>query len=337
VPISHPIAADSLQLTAANLHDSLAPFVRPAPVTLTAGQTIGDAHSAVRGVVSSRDIHDFYVLDEHDRLAGVVSIRQLLAAKPEDHVGHVMSHEVVAIPSWATVLIASEYFATRKRKAFPVIHDDGTLAGDVDIGLFTSQVLDVARQNYDDIFQLLGIHATAMRTPWTSYVDRFPWLLSNIAAGLFCAFIAAQFEGLLREVVVLALFIPIVLALAESVSMQSVTLTLQSLSDDSVKPRRIMAALWKEARTGLLLGVSAAAIVAAVVFAWRRDATGALVVGGAITGSILMACVFGVFLPTLVRAFKVDPRIAAGPLVLATTDIVTLGSYLALGTMVGKW
>jgi len=324
----------SARLTSANLHDPVLPFVRPIPVTLRTTQTVGDAHAAVRAARSARDVLYFYVVDEEERLAGVVPVRHLLAAPLEDCVEKVMIPGVVAIPSWATVLVASEYFASRKLKAFPVIRDDGTLAGVVDVGLFTGELINVARETYDEIFQLLGVHATAIGSPWASYRDRFPWLLSNILAGLFCAFIAAQFESVLQHVVVLALFIPIVLALGESVSMQSATLTLQSLSEDSLRPRRIVAALWREARTAVLLGFSAAALVGLVVWGWRQDVMGALVVGGSIAASILMACLFGVLLPTVLRACKADPRIAAGPLVLATTDVVTLLLYLGLGSRV---
>jgi magnesium transporter len=134
--------------------------------------------------------------------------------------------------------------------------------------------------------------------------------------------------------VVLALFIPIVLALAESVSMQSATLTLQTLSDDSVRPARILHALWKEARTALLLGLSCGAVVSAVVFAWRQDPSGATVIGGAIAASMVAACLYGVLLPTLLRAFKADPRIASGPLVLASADVTTLVVYLGLGARI---
>jgi magnesium transporter len=257
-----------------------------------------------------------------------------LGAQPDQRVDEVMMADVVAIPSWATVLVASEYFATRKLLAFPVIHDNGELAGVVDIGLFTSEVINLARLTYEDIFQLIGVHATAMRTPWTSFKDRFPWLVSNIAGGLLCAVIASRFEMLLDNIVVLALFIPIVLALAESVSMQAATLTLQSLSDDALTMRRVGAALWKEARTALLLGVISGALVAGVVMVWRRDALGALVIGGAIGASMITACMFGVLLPTLIRACKADPRIAAGPLVLASTDVATLLFYLGLGAAV---
>jgi magnesium transporter len=322
------------QLTSRNLHDPILPLARPVPVTLSTAQFIGEAHAAMRAASKARECPYFYVLDEEQRLAGVVPVRELLTAPLDQRVDAVMVPGVVAIPSWATVLVASEYFASRKLKAFPVINDNGTLAGMVDVGLFTGDILDLARETYDEIYQLLGVHATAMRTPWTSFLDRFPWLLSNMAGGLLCAVIASRFEHLLQQVVVLSLFIPVVLALAESVSMQSATLTLQSLSTESLRPRRILAALWREARTALLLGASAAAVVAAAAFAWRRDAMGALVLGGAIAFSIVAACLFGVLLPTLVRLVKADPRIAAGPLVLASTDVVTLMFYLWLGSVV---
>jgi magnesium transporter len=71
--------------------------------------------------------------------------------------------------------------------------------------------------------------------------------------------------------------------------------------------------------------------VAAVVIAWRRDPLSALAIGGAIAASMLAACLYGVLLPTLLRAFKADPRIASGPLVLASADVTTLVVYLGLG------
>jgi magnesium transporter len=318
-------------LSAANLHDPILPLVRPVPVTLKAGQTIADALATVRMSISTTHIHYFYVVDDARKLIGVVPARHLLAADPAERVEAVMITDVVAVPSWATVLVASEYFASRKLLAFPVIQDNGELVGVVDVSLFTSEVIDLARRTYDDIFQLLGVHATAMRTPWTAFKDRFPWLLSNIAGGLLCAVIASQFELLLDHVVVLALFIPIVLALAESVSMQSATLTLQALSDESIKPARIAHDLWKEARTALLLGLSCGGVVAAVVIGWRRDPMSALVIGWAIAASMLAACLYGVLLPTLLRAFNADARIASGPLVLASADVTTLVVYLGIG------
>ena len=76
--------------------------------------------------------------------------------------------------------------------------------------------------------------------------------------------------------------------------------------------------------------------MSAVVIAWRRDLASALVIGGAIAASMVAACLYGVLLPTLLRAFKADPRIASGPLVLASADVTTLVVYLGLGARLGS-
>ena len=135
----------------------------------------------------------------HEQLVGVVPARRLLAAAPEQTVRDIMDDNVVAIPDWATVLIASEYFATRRLLAFPVVNAAGQLVGVVDVNLFTDEVIDLAKRTYDDIFQLIGVHGTAQRSPWIAFRDRFPWLLCNIAGGLLAAFIASRFEHLLQR------------------------------------------------------------------------------------------------------------------------------------------
>jgi magnesium transporter len=255
-----------------------------------------------------------------------------LSAPSERLIREVMIDDVVAIPDWATVLIASEYFATRRLLAFPVVNANGELQGVVDVGLFTDEVIDLARRTYDDIFQLIGVHGTAQRSTWSAFRDRFPWLLCNIAGGLICAFIASRFEHLLDEVVVLALFIPIVLALGESVSMQSLTLTLQNLADGPIVWKRLAAALWKEFKTALTLGVGCATVVGAVVTLWRGEAAVAAVIFGAISLSMIFASLLGVAFPAMLRALRADPGIAAGPVALAAADVATLLFYFGLGT-----
>lgn len=318
-------------LSAAQLHEPILPLARPPHVVLHPDQTIAQALERIRSSANLKAIHYFYVVDEHGKLAGIVSARRMLAAKPEQAVTDVMEHNVVAIPDWATVLIASEYFATRRFLAFPVVDGGGHLKGVVDVNLFTTEVIDLAKQTYDDIFQLIGVHGTEQRGTWMAFRDRFPWLLCNIAGGLLAAFIASRFEHLLQEVIVLSLFIPIVLALGESVSMQALTLTLQGLADGPIKWTRLAGALWKEFRTATLLGLACGAVVGLVVIVWRGQALVAASIFLAIAFSMIIACLLGVAIPAILRAAKADPRIAAGPVVLASADVVTLLLYFGLG------
>ena len=319
-------------LSAAQLHEPILPFAKPPVLLLHPHMTIGEALDAIRRASAASTIHYFYVIGEENQLVGVVPTRQLLSSQPDHRVEDVMLREVVAIPDWATVLIASEYFATRRLLAFPVVNTKGELEGVVDVGLFTDDVIDLAKQTYDDIFQLIGVHGTAQRSTWSAFRDRFPWLLCNIVGGLICAFIASRFEQLLAEVVVLALFIPIVLALGESVSMQALTLTLQGLTDGPIVWKRLGAALWKEFKTAVTLGVGCGGVVGAVVVVWRGQADVAAVIFAAISLSMVVACLIGVAFPAILRAFKADPRIAAGPVALAAADVATLLFYFGLGT-----
>ena len=175
-----------------------------------------------------------------------------------------MIDNVVAIPDWATVLIASEYFATRRLLAFPVVNARGQIVGRGRRQLVHRRgdrpgAADLRRHLPADRRARHGAAVDA-GTP-SGIASR--GCSCNIAGGLMAAFIASRFEHLLQEVVVLALFIPIVLALGESVSMQALSLTLQSFTDGPFVPKRLLSALWKEFRTAALLGMGCGAVVGA--------------------------------------------------------------------------
>ena len=318
-------------LSAAQLHEPILPLARPAHVVLHPEQTIAETLDRIRASSDALSLHYFYVVDDHGKLVGVLPARRLVAAAPEQTVRGIMEHNVVAIPDWATVLIASEYFATRRLLAFPIVNGAGQLKGVVDVSLFTDEVIDLAKSTYDDIFQLIGVHGTAQSSTWIAFRDRFPWLLCNIAGGLIAAFIASRFEHLLQEVIVLSLFIPIVLALGESVSMQALTLTLHGMADGPVVWSRLFGALWKEFKTATLLGLGCGLVVGLVVFLWRGQTVVAASIFLSIAFSMIIACLLGVAIPGLLRALKADPGIAAGPVVLASADVVTLLLYFGLG------
>ncbi|MBK5296847.1 MAG: magnesium transporter [Vicinamibacteria bacterium] len=322
-----------MPITPSQLHDPIVAFVQPAGLTLSPADTIATALERARLLPATQVILYCYVVDQEKRLVGVVPIRRLLTTAPEGRIDSIMIHDVEAIPSWATVLVAAEYFVNRRFLAFPVVEPGGRLVGVVDVSLFTDDVLELARRSFDGIFQIIGVHATEGRTAWTSFLDRFPWLLCNVAGGLLCALLASRYEGLLDHLVVLALFIPVVLTLAESVSIQSVTLTLQNLSDGPINWRVFARGFSKEFLTALMLGLGCGTLVGLSAFVWKGAVGVGLVLTLAITVAMITACLLGVLMPTALRALKADPKIAAGPIVLALTDVATLLFYFNLAGM----
>jgi len=135
-------------------------------------------------------------------------------------------------------------------------------------------------------------------------------------------------------VVVLALFIPVVLALAESVSMQSVTLTLQRLHGGPPVRGFLRRLIIQELGAAALLGAGCGTVVGTIATLWKGDPMLGAVVGLAITASVVTAGLLGLLLPTALHALRRDPRIAAGPIVLAVADVATLLFYFNLA---GWW
>lgn len=313
-----------------DLHASVLTCLQRDHVSLRADFTVQQALDSLRGTSGSGTIVYLYVVDVDDRLVGIVPTRALLTADPDVPVRDLMLSDVEAIPEWATVLVAAEYFVSRKFLAFPVVSSDGRLLGQVDVSVFTDEVISHARRSFDDIFQIIGVHATQGRTAWSGFRDRFPWLLTNVAGGLLCAWLSSQYEGLLAAAVVLALFIPVVLALAESVSIQSVTLTLQGLHNTGVSWALLGPALRRELAVAMMLGLGCGGLVGGIAGLWKGQWALAVAVGGAITASMATAALLGLLLPTLLHAARRDPQIAAGPIVLASADLCTLLIYFNL-------
>jgi magnesium transporter len=301
--------------------------------TLRVEQTIQQALEALRAEPPSGRIIYFYVVDAENRLCGVVPTRRLLLGAASTSLREIMVQQVLKIPATASVKEACEVFVENRLLAIPVVDAEDRMMGVVDVDLYTDELADLdRRQASDDLFQLIGVHLTeaAKLAPWASFLSRFPWLIANIVGGLLAAFLTGMFEVQLQKVVALALFIPVVLALAESVAIQSVSLALQSLHGRQPTLRSILRKLQTESLTGVFLGLACGVVVSIVAAVWLQQWLVPLCLFGGLVGGITVAAVIGVSMPNLLRWLDREPQVAAGPVSLAATDMVTLLLYFSL-------
>jgi len=311
--------------------------VRKDFVRVLVTDTVGGALARVQHSQVGGRIVYFYVVDDEGRLQGVVPTRRLLLNPPATAVADVMEPEVIALRETATLLDACEFFMMHRLLAFPVVDSRHRILGVVDVELYTDEISDLAdRRQSDDVFQLIGVRLAQVRRASVpaAFRHRFPWLLCNIGGGLVCAFLAARYEHVLLDAVVLAIFIPVVLALAESVGIQSLSLTLQAHEPGRLQGRRALKALLREAMIGLLLGLSCGSLVGLAAWVWQARSLVAFCLLLSIALAVATAALFGLAVPTALRAFQRDPKAASGPIVLAMTDIATLFYYLGLAAIV---
>jgi len=301
---------------------------------LGASLSVGEALESVRREGLAERIVYFYVVDENDRLVGVVPVRRLLTADPGRKLSEIMISRVVAVPATATVLEACELFAMHRFLALPVVDEERRMVGVVDISLLTDEVFDLAeRQEVDDLFESIGFRISALRSASAAvaFRIRFPWLLVTIMGGTVCALLAGAFQATLAQSLVLAFFLTLVLGLGESVAAQSIALTIQALRGGRPTLGWYTWALRRELATGLLLGIGCGTLVAFLVALWESRA--ALAVGSSIALSLAGASVLGLTIPSVLHALRLDPKVAAGPLALALADILTVLLYLVAGTV----
>jgi magnesium transporter len=303
--------------------------------------TVGEALETIRRQGVGERVIYFYVVDEDGRLAGVLPTRRLLTGKPETGLDEILVRRVVAIPSSATVLDACEFFVLYKFLAFPVVDAKHRVIGVVDVSLFAEEMLEAGEREAEappreDIFEALGFRLAQVRdaSAWRVFRYRFPWLLATVATGTACALLSGAFERTLANSLVIAFFLTMVLGLNESVSMQSMTLTIHTLRAMPLRASWFLTALRREAATAGLLGAACGFSVGAVVWIWRADLLSACVIGSTVFLSLITASLFGLSVPSLLHWLKLDPKIAAGPVTLALTDFCALVIYFTSAWLV---
>ena len=310
-------------------------FARQDFPKLPATWSVQEALDFIREHGVGEKIVYFYVVDNEGRLIGVVPTRRLLTSPLEKQLAEIMISRMVTIPHTATLMDACEMFALYKFLAFPVVDEERRIVGVLDVGVFTDQVLDMEeRERMDEVFESIGFRISQIKdaSPWRVFRFRFPWLLATISSGTFCALLASSFEMTLAKSLVLTFFLTLILGLGESVSMQSMTVTIQALRSKEPTLRWYVKSLRKEAATALLLGTACGTLVGLIAWLWRGEGLVALVICLSILLILLAACLLGLSIPTLLHALKLDVKIAAGPVTLASADILTLLFYFSMAS-----
>jgi len=319
-------------LTEANLADPITRHLRRDCARVFVQQTVAEALDEIRRQRPEGRIVYFYVVDAENRLMGVVPTRKLLLSALDKPIRELMVREVVAVPDSATVLDACEFFILHRFLAFPVVDDERRLVGVIDAELYTDELTEFAGREADAVFGLIGVHLSKARqaSPVAAYRSRFPWLLCNIGGGIAAALLSGLFAAELQRAIALALFLPVVLALSESVGIQSVSLALTLLAGPAPSLPALAAKLRRELAIGLLLGLSSGLVVALACAVWLGQVEVMLCLLGGISGGVAASAGIGLAVPNILHLLRRDPHVAAGPIALTLADITTLLLYFSL-------
>lgn len=311
-------------------------YVRNDYISLNPKSTVELVLSDLQNKNISDKITYFYVVNNEQCLCGILPIRRLLVADKTKTIEEIMLTSVVTLSANASFKDAQQLFMQHKYLAFPVVDSEQKLLGIFDITVLTENSLNFqSNHRFDEAFELIGIHASIMQylTPWKSFRLRFPWLMPTVIGGTFCAILASCFEQTIAKSILLTFFLTMILGLGESVSIQTFTITIRRLQVGKATWKWYFQSMLKEMMTALLLGLGIALILFTIVMIWQQKFFIGLSIGLSVILSLCSATLFGLTIPTLLHKTKLNPQVAAGPLILGLTDICTLIFYFTTASL----
>lgn len=279
------------------------------------------------------EIYYVYVVDNDDKLRGVLPLKELITHPSVSKIKHVMEQDPVSVKADTPIDDVAHDFEKYDLVAMPVVDSIGRLLGRITV----DDVMDQIRESSERDYQLasgLSSDVESDDTLFTQTKARLPWLLIGMVGGLATSVILGRFEAGFAADPALALFIPLIGGMGGNVGTQSSAIVVQGLANGSMDIKHSATQLFKELGVGLINGF----IIALLVFAYNFFATdGSQVTTVAVSLSllavVLFASVFGTFVPLLLERLKIDPALATGPFVTITNDVVGMVIYMSISTL----
>jgi magnesium transporter len=166
---------------------------------------------------------------------------------------------------------------------------------------------------------------------------RLPWLLGTMAIELLAGGIISRFDHILRQVILLASFMPVISAVSGNVGLQAAAIVVRGLDTGHVSLANWAGAVRRELMTALTIALIAGGVLAIVAMVWSGHVPFGLVVGGSMTCAIVTAGVMGTVIPMLSKRAGFDPATTAGPFETAFQDVVGFSVFLWMAQLLVRW
>lgn len=273
-----------------------------------------------------------YVVDEKDRLRGVVPIRRLVTAGPDRRCGELMMGEPVTVRADADQEEVAQLVGRHNLLAVPVVDEEERILGVITV----DDVIDVIHEEAtEDIYHLAGLsEEDRVFSPARRAVrKRLPWMLLNLGAAFLAAWVIGLFERTLQELVALAFFMPVVASMGGNGGIQALTVITRGIALGEIEFSSGVRAIGKEATVALAIGGATGAVSGLVAWAWQGSPLLGLVLFTAMLATMAIAGVLGAAVPLLLKAAGQDPAVGSGVFVTTLTDLFGFATFLGIGTL----
>ncbi|MEE8141602.1 MAG: magnesium transporter [Planctomycetota bacterium] len=328
--------ASAIQTLLRHHPESAGGIMTPQFCAVAAQQTSGDVLELLQKTLDTEVVSYVYVVDKSNRLEGVISIREIIAARPDQRVENFMKREVIA----ARVTDDQEEVANLARKynlsSIPVVDSWERLVGVATIDDIVDIISDEADEDIYRIAGTAGDHPAHQKVLSRALV-RIPWLLLPGLSG----FVVAGLLQAGQEHLILWTFVPLIMGISGGVGIQSSTMIVRGLATGEIDMTRMARVFSQELLIGLAiafcigsLAIGLMALVIKTQFISEANPRLPAAVGIGLMVGILLATVCGTLLPIACQLIRLDPALVAGPFITGLNDVLAAFCYLTIGHVI---
>ena len=222
------------------------------------------------------EVHDVFVMNVERHVTGILPLSNLVLARPDESVANIMERPVISVPVEMPQDEVARVLQKYDLVTVPVVDEKGRLAGRVTI----DDVVDVIEEEASkDIYAIAGVEGESIDLAQDSVLkrvgERFSWVLTTVVLGLVVALVISKvFVTTFEKMALLAAFLPVIIATAGAVGLQSSTLVVRAIALGTLSFQHILSVIAHEAATGLVLGVSCGLITAVASYLINMGSSG---------------------------------------------------------------
>ena len=280
----------------------------------------------------NENIYDLYVVDNFDKLKGVISLKELVTKNFNTRISDVIHTKIEGIPYNTDQEEVGHRFEKYGYLTMPVVDNSNRLLGVVTF----DDVMQILRdETTEDIHRLGGVDEGEKvdGSLKDSVKSRLPWLIVNLVTAILAAAVVGMFEGTIQAVVSLATFMPIVTGMGGNAGSQTLTIIVRGLALGELNFKNMKKVFFKEIGVGVVTGVVIGFIIGVLGYIWEGNFMFGIIISVAMLLNMIVATITGYLVPVVLKKFKVDPALASSIFVTTFTDVLGFFFFLGLATL----
>ena len=306
-------------------------------IALKKNNLAGEAIEKIRSLAKRRYPSSYvYVVDDETCLIGVLNMRDLMLAAPDQTLDEISRKDYFALHCFTDRQDAANELAKRKFFAAPVVDSENRILGIIKA---ERMIQGVQEEMTKDIQRMFGAGADerAFSTIIFSLKKRLPWLHINLATAFLAAAVVALFEGIIAQLTILAVFLPVVAGQGGNAGAQSLAVVMRGIVMREIPKDKFFALVFKEGKIGAINGIVIGAVTALVAWIWYGNPFLGLVIGLGMLVNLILAGLSGASIPLIMKKIGIDPAQSSSIILTTVTDVVGFIAFLGFAVLFQKY